>query len=118
MTTTQTKTLETIHADCDEFRSMMPELGDAYENLTAEAYKDGELSGKTKRLMALSAALTHGCRGCILYQTNIALKLGASVGEILESCAVAVSLGGTMASAETSRVVAFLREKGLLEENK
>lgn len=60
-----------------------------------EVYKDGALSGKTKRMMAMVAALVHGCRTCILFQTDWALKLGATVEEILEACAVAISLGGT-----------------------
>lgn len=115
MTMTQTETLKAIHDDTDVFRKLMPDISGPYKELTAETYKDGALPGKIKRLMALSAALTHGCRGCILYQAELALKLGASVDEVVEACAVAVSLGGTMASAETARVVSFLREKGLLE---
>lgn len=111
----QTETLQSIHEHCNKFRDLMPDFGDSYEELTSEAYKDGELSGKHKRLMAMSAALTHGCRGCILHQTKLAIKLGATVGEIVEACAVAVSLGGTMASAETSRVMAYLREQGLID---
>jgi alkylhydroperoxidase/carboxymuconolactone decarboxylase family protein YurZ len=64
--------------------------------------------------MALAGALTHGCRGCILFQLQHSLDLGASVDEIVETCGVAMSLGGTMAAAETTRVVAYLQEKGLL----
>jgi AhpD family alkylhydroperoxidase len=112
----QTELINSIHENFSLFRKLMPEVGETYDELPSEAYKDGELSGKVKRLMALSAALTHGCRGCILFQTERALNLGASVREILESCAVAVSLGGTMAAAETTRVVALLREKGLIDE--
>jgi AhpD family alkylhydroperoxidase len=78
-------------------------------------YKDGVLSGKVKRLMALVGALIGGCRACILYQTENALQLGATVDEILEACSVAVSLGGTMASGQTTRVVEFLRESDLLK---
>jgi AhpD family alkylhydroperoxidase len=65
--------------------------------------------------MALSGALIHGCRACILFQAEHALSLGASVEEILEACSVAISLGGTMAAGETTRVVRFLQEKGLID---
>jgi len=98
------------------FRAHMPEVAEAYDSLPQEAYKDGSVSGRHKRLMALVGGLVRGCRGCILYQTENALQLGATVEEILETCAVAVSLGGTMAAGETARVVAYLREKGVLEQ--
>lgn len=97
------------------YRQLMPEVAEVYDPLAQEVYKDGAVSGRHKRLMALVGGLVHGCRGCILYQTENALQQGATVEEIFESCAVAVSLGGTMASAETSRVVAYLRETGRLE---
>ncbi|MGD8262712.1 MAG: hypothetical protein PVG70_04410 [Desulfobacterales bacterium] len=46
------------------------------------------------------------------------MALGATAEEVLEACAVAISLGGTMGAGETTRVVQFLQEKGLLEELK
>lgn len=97
------------------YRQCLPKVARAYDELPAEVYKDGALSGKVKRLMALSGALVHGCRACILFQTEKALDEGATAEEILEACSVAVSLGGTMGSGETVRVVQFLDEKGMLE---
>jgi len=110
----QAKLLETLVGQVRSFKNRLPEVAEAYERLPAETYKDGAISGKNKRLMALSASLIHGCRGCVLFQTDEAVKQGASVEEILESCAVAISLGGTMATSETARVMAFLEEKGVL----
>lgn len=92
----------------------MPDIARAYDELPTEVYKDGVLSGKIKRLMALTAALVKGCRACILYQTDLALDQGANLEEIFEACAVAISLGGTMAAGETTRVVQYLHEKGLV----
>jgi len=100
------------------YEKCMPDVARAYDELPMEVYKDGVLSGKIKRLMALTGALVHGCRACILYQTEEALVLGATAEEILEACSVAISLGGTMGAGETTRVVQFLEEKGLLEELK
>ncbi len=108
----QTKLLEAIHRQFESYKKLLPDVGEAYDHLPAEVYKDGAVSGKIKRLMALSAALTHGCRACILFQAEEAMKLGASVDEVLETCAVAISIGGTMAAGETTRVVQFLEEKG------
>ena len=96
------------------YRELMPGLAEAFDAMPEEAYKGGALDAKTKRLMALCAAVVQGCRGCMLAQTERALDLGASVDEILETCAVAISLGGTMGAAETTRVVQFLEEKGLI----
>ena len=98
----------------DKYREIMPDVARAYDELPTEVYKDGVLSGKIKRLMAIAAALVHGCRTCILYQTELALDQGANVEEIFEACAVAISLGGTMAAGETTRVVQYLHEKGLV----
>lgn len=98
----------------NKYREIMPDIARAYDELPTEVYKDGVLSGKIKRLMALTAALVKGCRACILYQTDLALDRGANLEEIFEACAVAISLGGTMAAGETTRVVQYLHEKGLL----
>ena len=96
------------------FCKRMPDIARAYDELPGEVYKDGVLTGKIKRLMALAASLVHGCRACMLYQTDMALDQGATVDEIFEACAVAVSLGGTMAAGETTRVVQYLHEIGLV----
>lgn len=92
------------------FRAQMPEVAAAYDELPAEVYKDGVLKGKDKRLMALVAALVAGCRGCILYQLDLAMGQGATRDEVLEACAVAISLGGTMAAAQATRVMHYLDE--------
>jgi AhpD family alkylhydroperoxidase len=97
------------------YKKLMPGVAQAYDEMPVEAYKDGALSGKTKRLMALCGALVHGCPACQMAQTTRALDLGASVEEILETCAVAISLGGTMGAGETMNVVQYLKEMGKIE---
>lgn len=107
-----------ISSSWNFYKKCLPDVGTAYEELPMEVYKDGVLPGKMKRLMALTGALIHGCQACIIFQTDKALKAGASAEEILEACSVAISLGGTMGAGETTRVMEFLDEKGLLEEFK
>lgn len=97
------------------YKKLLPDVGRAYDELPSEVFKDGALRGKTKRMMALVGALVHGCRACELFQTEKALEAGATVEEILEACAVAISLGGTMAAGETTRVVQFLTELGKID---
>jgi len=115
MSESQVEFLQEVKDLFDTYRRLIPEVGDNYDALPEEVYKDGALSGKVKRLMALSGALVNGCRTCIVFQTEHVINLGASVEEILEACSVAISLGGTMAAGETTRVVQFLEEKGLVE---
>lgn len=98
------------------FKKRMPGVAEPYDELNREVYKDGAVSGKHKRLMALAAALCIGCRACILFQCEQALALGASVDEILETCAVTLALRGTTGMGETTRVMAYLRERGLIAE--
>lgn len=96
------------------WRNLMPEFKAGYEESNAEAYKDGSLSAKNKRLMAVAVSISQGCTGCMLFQTQAALDLGATKDELLETMAVAVALGGSMASSKTAQVAAFLEQKGIL----
>ena len=97
------------------YKNKMVEPGRLYVESVNEAYKDGVISAKYKRLMALVGALVHGCEPCMFAQTDKAIEQGASVEEILEACAVAISLGGTMAGGQTTRIVQFLREKNMIK---
>ena len=105
---------EQINGQWKKYKTLMPSIAKAYEDLPNQAYADGAIDGKTKRLMAMTASIIHGCRACILYQADEAIKLGASVEEMLECIGVAVSLGGTMAEGQATRLIGFLEERGLL----
>ena len=77
-------------------------------------YKDGALSHKVKRLMALGIALRARCVNCIISQTMRALKAGATKDEILETISVNVAMSGTTGIAESLRVIKLLGELGKL----
>jgi AhpD family alkylhydroperoxidase len=96
----------------DKFDQGLPEAMKAYSTFRKEVYKDGALSLKTKRLIALAAGFMAGCTRCIIGQTKDAVKAGATKAEIMETVAVAVVMGGTAVSAETWRVVKALEEMG------
>lgn len=98
-----------------KYRELMPDVGAAYRNLAEVAYKDGALPAKIKRMMGLVAALSHGCVGCILYQTQEAIAQGATADEILEACGVATSIGGTMATAATTHVTKLLQDRDMVK---
>jgi AhpD family alkylhydroperoxidase len=87
----------------------------AHEKKKWEAvYRDGALSSKIKRLMALAIALRAGCENCIIAQTMRALEEGASKQEIMETISVNMSMSGTTGIAESLRVLRLLDELGEL----
>jgi AhpD family alkylhydroperoxidase len=96
----------------DRFDLGLPEAMTAYSAFRNVVYRDGALSLKTKRLIALAAGLQAGCTRCIIGQTKDAIKAGATKAEILETVAVAIVMGGTAVSAESWRVVKALEEMG------
>ena len=89
---------------------VLPDVMQGVGSLTAEVYKDGFLSCRMKRLMALALALGTGCKNCILSQTMEALENGATKEEILETISVVVSMRGTTGVGESLRVVQLLDE--------
>jgi AhpD family alkylhydroperoxidase len=96
----------------DRYDEALPTAMSIYSSFRKEVYKDGALSQKTKRLIALAAGLQAGCIRCVIGQTKDAVKAGATKAEILEAVSVAVVMGGTAVSAETWRVVRALEELG------
>jgi len=96
----------------DRFDQGLPGPMTAYSAFRQEVYRDGALSLKVKRLIALAAGLQAGCTRCTIGQTKDAVKAGATREEVLEAVSVAIVMGGTAASAESWRVVSVLEELG------
>ena len=100
----------------DTTKHEMPALAEAYYGPVKDAvYKEGSLDIKTKRLMSLAVAIQAGCKDCMLSQTSKALQLGATQAEIYETCAVAISMGGTLAWSKALVVADYLREKEMIK---
>ena len=98
----------------DKFRELLPDLMAPESAVLDVVYKDGALSGKVKRLIALSIALRVGCTNCILAQTIRALDAGATKEEVLETLSVQVAMSGTTGIAESLRVIKLMDESGKL----
>ena len=96
------------------FKEVLPGVMGPESAVWDEAYKDGALSRKTKRLMALGISLRAGCTNCILGHTMRALEAGASRDEILETLSVVVAMSGSTGGAESLRVIKLLDEMGKL----
>ena len=77
-----------------------------------EILKDGALSHKVKRLIALGVALRTGCTRCLISQTKSAVEAGATKEEVLEAVSVAIAMGGTPAIGWSWRVFKVLEELG------
>jgi len=98
----------------DKLIKVRPALMQAEQAVLDEVYKDGALSAKMKRLIAMCVALGTGCTNCILGQTLNALDKGATKEELLEALSVVIAIRGTTGIAESLRVIKLLEEKGIL----
>jgi AhpD family alkylhydroperoxidase len=72
--------------------------------------QEGALDVKTKKLIAVSLAVAQQCEWCIAMHTNVALETGATVGELVEACMVAIFMGGTPAMMHTKLVLDMIKE--------
>jgi len=97
-----------------KFKQALPDLMDAQFGVGNVVYKDGALTTKVKRLIALAIALRAGCTNCIIAQTERALESGATKDELLETLSVEVAMSGTTGIAESLRVLKLLEELGKL----
>ncbi len=98
----------------DKLRQALPDLTTREAAVVDGVYRDGALSHKVKRLIALGIALRAGCTNCILAQTKHALNAGATKDELLETISVEVVMSGTTGVAESLRVIKLLDELGKL----
>lgn len=82
-----------------------PEVVRNFNDLAANASKDGALSKKTKELMAVSISVVGQCEECIAYHTRAAIKAGAQREEFLEAIGVAIEMGGGPASVYAGKAL-------------
>ena len=93
-----------------KYEEAVPGMMKAYDHLRDEVYKDGALSEKTKRLIAIGISLRAGCDPCIFHQTKAAVDAGATRDEVMEAVSVAVAMCGSTALGWSWPVVQLLDE--------
>ena len=93
---------------------VLPDVAAVQDKLRDVIYKDGVLSRKVKRLIAMAVALGIGCTPCIIGQTKFAVEAGATKEEVLEAASVLLAIHGTSGYSESWRVVKVLEELGLM----
>jgi AhpD family alkylhydroperoxidase len=74
-----------------------------YVTLSSAGSKTGHLDAKTRELIALAAAVSLRCDGCIAVHTAEAKKLGASKEELAEALGTAISVNAGAALVYSTR---------------
>lgn len=72
----------------------IPEMMGPYGQLAQAAGEAGELSSKTRELMAMAIGVVIRCEGCIAYHMRGAIRQGATEKEIAEALGVSIEMGG------------------------
>lgn len=96
----------------EKLRKELPQIMELDAAKWDTTYKDGALSRKTKRLMALAIGLRAGCENCIIAQTMHAIDAGATRSEIMETISVNMAMSGTTGVGEGLKVIQLLDELG------
>jgi AhpD family alkylhydroperoxidase len=77
-----------------EVRKGAPETAKGFSALAKAASAGGEISAKTKELMALAIGISVRCEGCIAFHAKAAATLGATRQEVIETIGMSVYMGG------------------------
>ena len=101
------KDLSTQHR---ALRQEIPDVYQAFNQLSAAAFSEGALPTKVKELMALAIGVVHGCDGCIASHARGAAKAGASPAEAAEAIGVAILMHGGPATVYGARAYTAFTE--------
>ncbi len=93
-----------------KLRQAVPDVVSGYAGLHRAAMADGELSAKTKELLALAVAVTRQCDGCIAAHARGAARRGATAQEIAETAGVCILMNGGPATVYGSKALAAYEE--------
>lgn len=85
-----------------------PEIGEAFGQMLHALIKEGALSVKQKKLMALRIGVAVRCEPCIYLHDEKSLHAGATAAEITEAAGVSVMMGGGPVSTYAPVVAAAL----------
>jgi len=83
-----------LNDQAKKLRGEIPEVFKGFNSLREAAMAKGELSVKTKELVAIGIAIGARRDGCIAYHVRAALSAGATRNEITETIGVAMLMGG------------------------
>jgi len=92
---------------------LTPDLKNLYMGFYKATYGKSKLDIKTKEFVAIAAALTTGCKGCLEGHLKKAKKEGATSDEIAE--VIAITLGVSAATIVDRSDIANFHLGGLFE---
>lgn len=92
-----------VLAGVGEIGKMTPGTVKGYVGLSSAGEAKNLLGPKVRELIALAAAVTLRCDGCISVHTKAAAKAGASEDEIAEALGVAIALNAGAALVYSTR---------------
>lgn len=76
------------------FLKASPQVMRGFSEVTRAATAPGPMSPAQKELVATAIAVVVGCKECILYHVDGALRHGATEAELVDVLGVAVEMGG------------------------
>jgi len=92
-------------AGVGEIAKISPDTVRGYATVGGAAAKTDHLGAKTRELIAMAAAVSLRCDGCIAIHTAEARKLGASKEEIAEALGVAIGVNAGAALVYSTRTL-------------
>ncbi len=87
------------------------EMFETISNLDKVILKDGALTEKNKRLIAMCMAAQQQCDKCVDVHARAAMYHGATREEVMEALFVAMLVGGAPCLSAAGRTIEFLRGK-------
>jgi AhpD family alkylhydroperoxidase len=94
-----------LAAAVGDFAKLSPDTVKGYVTLGSAGQKAGRLGSKTRELIALAAAISLRCDGCIAVHAAAAREHGATKEEIAEALAVAVGINAGAAIVYSTRAL-------------
>jgi len=92
-------------AGVSELAKLSPDAVKGYVTLSGASQRTGHIDAKTRELIALSAAISLRCDGCIAVHTAAARKNGATREEVAEALAIAMSINAGAALVYSVRAL-------------
>lgn len=99
-----------VSAQLATLRSGQPETMKGFSELAKASLASGELSAKTKELIALALGVAAHCDACLGFHAKALARLGATKGEVEEALGVAVYMGGGPSLMYSANALAAFEE--------
>jgi AhpD family alkylhydroperoxidase len=83
-----------LRKQAHSFYSKKSKVYQSFIDMEQKTYKDGELSKKTKELIAIGISVVNNCESCMEWHIKQAIDDGATEAEIIEAIEVGIEMSG------------------------